>query len=238
MSDELPPEDHPSRTAPDRSRARSDGGSSGEKRPRILDAAIEVFAERGFYRARIADIAERAKVAEGTIYNYFHNKDEVLITIFEEKMMELISGLRAELVGVDDPLQQVRVFSRYHFRQVEDHRALAEVLQVELRLSHKFLKEYRPRRLWEYLNIFADIVRRGQERGVVVAEADPQLLSWAFFGAMDELAIQWVLSKKPRFSLDAAASAVAEVFVHGIASGPSSTFPGHEPDNKLSQEES
>lgn len=188
----------------------------------ILDAAIEVFAEKGFHHARISDIARRAGVADGTIYLYFRNKDDVLLTIFEEKMGILIAGVLAALDGVDDPLQKVRIFARYHFRQVEDHRALAEVLQIELRLSNKFLKEYRPEKLWEYLNVFANIVREGQERGVVRAELDPFVLMWAFFGALDEIAMQWVLAKRrDKFSLEATADTVADVFIRGMAEGGS-----------------
>jgi len=193
-----------------------------DKHDLILDAAIEVFAEKGFHHARISDIARRAGVADGTIYLYFRNKDDVLLTIFEEKMGILIAGVLAALDGVDDPLQKVRIFARYHFRQVEDHRALAEVLQIELRLSNKFLKEYRPEKLWEYLNVFANIVREGQERGVVRAELDPFVLMWAFFGALDEIAMQWVLAKRrDKFSLEATADTVADVFIRGMAEGGS-----------------
>jgi TetR/AcrR family fatty acid metabolism transcriptional regulator len=193
-----------------------------DKHDLILDAAIEVFAEKGFHHARISDIARRAGVADGTIYLYFRNKDDVLLTIFEEKMGILIAGVQAALEGVDDPLQKVRIFARYHFRQVEDHRALAEVLQIELRLSNKFLKEYRPEKLWEYLNVFANIVREGQERGVVRAELDPFVLMWAFFGALDEIAMQWVLAKRrDKFSLEATADTVADVFIRGMAEGGS-----------------
>lgn len=185
----------------------------------ILDAAIEVFAEKGFHYARISDIARRAGVADGTIYLYFRNKDDVLLTIFEEKMGVLMAGLVAALSGVDDPLDKVRTFARYHFRQVQEHRALAEVLQIELRLSNKFLKEYRPQKLWEYLQVFADIVREGQERGVMRADLDPFVLMWSFFGSLDEIAMQWVLSKRPtKFSLEAAADTVSDVYIRGMAS--------------------
>ncbi len=192
-----------------------------DKHDLILDAAIEVFAERGFHHARISDIARRAGVADGTIYLYFRNKDDVLLSIFEEKMGVLIAGVRAAIEGVTDPLEKVRVFARYHFRQVQDHRALAEVLQIELRLSNKFLKEYRPEKLWEYLGVFAAIVREGQERGSIRPELDPFILMWAFFGALDEIAMQWVLSKRrDKFSLDATADTVADVFIRGMAHAP------------------
>lgn len=188
-----------------------------DKHDLILEAAIDVFAAKGFHHARISDIARKAGVADGTIYLYFRNKDDVLLSIFEEKMGELLSGLRAVLEGVEDPSERVRHFARFHFRQVQDHRTLAEVLQIELRLSSKFLREYRPEKLWEYLNIFAGIIRDGQERGVFRAGLDPFVIMWAFFGAMDEIAMQWVLARRHKFSLDAAADQVADVFIRGMA---------------------
>ena len=198
--------------------------TTADKHDRILDAAIDVFAEKGFHHARISDIAAKAEVADGTIYLYFRNKDDVLITIFEEKMGVLIEGLKLVWEGVDDPLERIRTFARYHFKQVQDHEALAEVLQIELRLSNKFLKEYRPTQLWEYLNGFAGIVRDGQERGVI-RQVDTFSSMWAFFGALDEIAMQWVLAnkeRKQRFSLDGSAEAVADIFVRGMAVDPSS----------------
>jgi TetR/AcrR family fatty acid metabolism transcriptional regulator len=192
-----------------------------DKHDLILEAAIEVFAEKGFHHARISDIARRAGVADGTIYLYFRNKDDVLLTIFEEKMGVLIAGLNDVLAPLTDPLDKVRAFARYHFRQVHDHRALTEVLQIELRLSNKFLKEYRPEKLWEYLGIFAGIVRDGQQQGVIRPELDPFVLMWGFFGAMDEISMQWVLSRKrEKFSLEATAEQVADVFIRGMAATP------------------
>jgi len=194
------------------------GGSRGEKRVRIIDAAITVFAEKGFHQARVTDIASQAGVADGTIYLYFRNKEDLLLTIFEEKMQLINAGLAGVLDGIDDPFDRIRAFARYHFSLVQKHRALAEVLQVELRLSNKFLKEYRPKPLWQYLGSFANILRDGQESGKVRKDVDLFTAKWAFFGALDELAMQWVLSRgKPRFNLDEAADTVADIFIKGIA---------------------
>lgn len=188
-----------------------------DKRVLITDAAVEVFAERGFHQARVSDIARRAGVADGTIYLYFKNKEDLLLSIFEEKMDLLLSRLGEALEGVDDPVQRARRFARFHFEQVETNRAVAEVLQVELRLSNKFLKEYRPEKLWAYLGVLGQIVREGQTRGIFRDDVDPFIAMWSFFGALDELAMQWVLSRKfRRFSLDAAAQQVADTFIRGM----------------------
>jgi TetR/AcrR family transcriptional regulator, fatty acid metabolism regulator protein len=189
-----------------------------DKRTLITEAAIDVFAERGFHQARVSDIARRAGVADGTIYLYFKNKEDLLLSVFEEKMDELLAGLRAALAGTADPVERVRRFAVFHFQQVRENRSTAEVLQVELRLSNKFLKEYRPEKLWAYLNVFGAIVREGQSTGAFRADLDPFVTMWAFFGALDELAMQWVLSRKSdRFDLDGAARQVAEIFIRGMS---------------------
>ena len=194
-------------------------GSRANKRTLITDAAINVFAEKGFHQARIADIAKRAGVADGTIYLYFKNKEDLLLSVFEEKMDYLLTELGNALDGISDPVERIRQFARFHFQQVRDHSAAAEVLQVELRLSNKFLKEYRPEKLWAYLGVFGQIVREGQAKGIFDPNLDPFISMWAFFGSLDEIAMQWVLSKNSeRFSLEQAADQVAEVFIRGLQS--------------------
>jgi TetR/AcrR family fatty acid metabolism transcriptional regulator len=201
---------------PGEARARTEAAKS-DKRTRILNAAVTVFAEKGFHQARVSDVADAAGVADGTIYLYFKSKDDLLLTLFEEKMDEIIAGLREVLSPIESPIDRVRAFASYHAHLVRNNRALAEVLQVELRLSNKFLKEYRPRKLWTYLGIFAQIVRDGQARGLFRPELDPFILMWAFFGSLDELAMQWVLlRRKDRFRIETAAETVAEVFIRGI----------------------
>ena len=193
----------------------------GDKRKVILDAAVQVFAEKGFHHARVSDVAERAGVADGTIYLYFRNKDDLLICIFEDSMDTLLCGLHAALADVDDPLERIRVFARFHLGQVQDNPAEAEVLQVQLRGSTKFLKDYRPEKLWSYIGVFAEAVREGQARGLVQKHVDPFLQMWGFFGALDELGTQWVLAKRGKIELREAADQVAEVFIRGLAVSPS-----------------
>lgn len=189
-----------------------------DKRSLITEAAVHVFAEKGFHQARVSDIARRAGVADGTIYLYFKNKEDLLLSIFEEKMEGMLAQLGEALEGVDDPLERIRRFARFHFTQVRTNRAAAEVLQIELRLSNKFLRDYRPEKLWAYLGVFGQIVRDGQARGLFRADIDSFIAMWSFFGAMDELAMQWVLSRKhDRFSLEDAAEQVAGVFIRGLA---------------------
>ena len=192
---------------------------STDKRSRIIEAAVDVFADRGFNAARVSDIAKRAGVADGTIYLYFKNKEDLLLSIFEEKMDELRASLTVELSRFSDPLDKIRAFARHHFRAVREQRAVAEVLQVELRLSKKFIKDYKPEKLFAYLGVLMELVREGQARGQIRDDVDPFTAGWALFGALEEIGLLYVIaSKREReFDLDAAADQVCELFVRGMA---------------------
>ncbi|MBN2801074.1 MAG: TetR/AcrR family transcriptional regulator [Deltaproteobacteria bacterium] len=187
------------------------------KRDIILEAATRVFAEKGYRAARVSDVAREAGVADGTIYLYFKSKEEMLLSIFETKMEQMLAGIREALAQVPDLDEKIRRFAVFHLDQVRLDREVAEVLQVELRLSKKFMKEYRPEQLWAYLGVFSDILRQGKAEGRYREDVDPFLAGWAFFGSMDEIAMQWVLARNPRrFSLEAAAAQVADIFLRGI----------------------
>jgi TetR/AcrR family fatty acid metabolism transcriptional regulator len=190
---------------------------NGDKRTRIIDAAVSVFAEKGFHAARVSDVAQRAGVADGTIYLYFKNKEDLLLSLFEEKMGRQIESLEAAWRGIDDPLERMRAYAQHHFRQLQAHPDLAQVLQVELRQSHKFFRDYRPEKLWQYLNAFRAQVEEAQRQGLVRSDVDPFLSMWAIFGALDEISIQWVLARKrEKFNLEAAADQVVDLFLHGM----------------------
>jgi TetR/AcrR family fatty acid metabolism transcriptional regulator len=197
-------------------------GDSRNKRERITDAAIVVFAQKSYRAARVSDVAKQAGVADGTIYLYFKNKEDLLLSIFEEKMGMLLQLLRQDLAGVECPLERIRIYVRHHFEQLETYPLIAQVFQVELRQSHKFLREYRPEPLWEYLNIFGDAVKEAQDKGLIRTDVDPFIAKWAFFGAMDEISMQWVLARnRDRFDLKLATVQVVDTFFRGVLTAQS-----------------
>jgi TetR/AcrR family fatty acid metabolism transcriptional regulator len=184
-----------------------------------VDVAVQVFAEKGFRGVRVSDIARSVGVADGTIYLYFRNKEDLLLTIFEEKVGEILVRVHHALEGVVGPVARIHAFARFHFNELRTHPALAQVLQVELRQSSHFLREYRPEKLWQYLDVFDGLLRDGQAEGHLRSDLDPFIMKWAFFGALDELSIQWVVSRKrDRFNLDQAADQVVDVFLRGMQS--------------------
>ncbi len=188
------------------------------KHQKILQAAIKVFSEKGFYNSRVSEIAKEANVADGTIYLYFKNKDDILISLFEEEFGKVVRNMRAELARERDALQKIRRFAITHLSIVSHHPHLAEVMGVEVRQSTKFMKEYVNQPFIEYLNIIRSVVIEGQEKGLLRKDLTPGVMKRALFGALDEMARYWVLSTKKKHSIDEAALQISEIFIRGMMS--------------------
>lgn len=188
-----------------------------DKRQKIMDAAVEMFAEQGFYNSTVADVARKADVADGTIYLYFKNKDDLLISIFEHSMEMFIDTVREELKNVENPREKIKKFIALHLKLVQKNQNLAQVIQIELRQSSKFMKEYANEKFFEYLNLIQGVIEEGKERGVFRDNADPVILKRAIFGAVDEMALEWVLMRKKRYSIEEAADQLSDMFIRGIS---------------------
>lgn len=189
-----------------------------EKRDKILSGALKVFSKKGFYKSKVSDIAKEAGVADGTIYLYFKNKDDLLICIFEEKIAELISRLKDKLTDARSPEEKIWVFVENHLRLLEENRDLAEMLQIELRQSNKFMKEYIPVKFLEYLDILSAVIAEGVERGVFRDDINPTIARRIIFGALDEISLAWVLSKKGKYDIGESAKQVYSIVVNGMKS--------------------
>jgi TetR/AcrR family fatty acid metabolism transcriptional regulator len=186
------------------------------KHKKILKAAVKVFAEKGFYNARVSEIAKEADVADGTIYLYFKNKDDILISLFEEEFGQIVENMRQELEKEKNPLQKIRKFAQVHLSILQKQQQLAEVLGVEVRQSSKFMKEYVNKPFIEYLNLIRAIVVEGQEKGIIRKDLTPGIMKRAFFGALDEMARYWVLSTKKKHSINDAVWQISDVFIRGM----------------------
>ncbi len=187
-----------------------------EKRDKILLAALKIFSRKGFYKSKVSEIADEAGVADGTIYLYFKNKDDLLICIFEEKIAELITRLREKLVGVKTPEEKIWVFVENHLKLLEGNRDLAEMIQIELRQSNKFMKEYIPVQFLEYLDILSGIISEGIAAGVFREDINPTIARRIIFGALDEISLAWVLSKKGKYDIGESARQVYSIAVNGM----------------------
>ncbi len=190
--------------------------NNDDKRERILKAATQVFAKHGFYKSKISVIAKLANVADGTIYLYFKNKDDLLICLFEEEMNKIIRNMKEEVAKAEGTENKIKAFIRAHLELISGNKELAEVLQIELRQSHKFMKEYMGTKLNDYLNIISSIILYGQKNGELRPEIVPGIAKRILFGALDELSGFWVLSKNKRYSLAMSAQMLSDIFINGV----------------------
>ncbi|HIC91541.1 MAG TPA: TetR/AcrR family transcriptional regulator [Syntrophaceae bacterium] len=190
---------------------------ASDKKEKIIRAATKVFAQKGFYNSKVSEIAKEAGVADGTIYLYFRNKDDILISLFEDQMKGIITNMRHELESEADPLKRLERFALTHLNIIDQQKELAEVLQVEIRQSSKFMKEYSNRRFAQYVNLISSIIKEGQTKGCIRKDVMPGILKRAFFGALDEMSRYWVLAKRKKYSTATAAKQISDFFVKGIA---------------------
>jgi TetR/AcrR family fatty acid metabolism transcriptional regulator len=187
----------------------------GDKYDRILAAATRVFARHGFFGAQVADVASAADVAAGTVYLYFRGKDDLLVSIFEKTMASAIAEGRAALDGIDDPVERLRRIARMHLARLGSDRDLAVVFQVELRQTTKFMSRFSTTGLRDYLGLIRDVVTDGQKQGYFREGVNPTLVAKMIFGALDEMATNWVLSERT-YDLASDADTVVDLFIHGL----------------------
>jgi TetR/AcrR family fatty acid metabolism transcriptional regulator len=203
---------------------KKDNKRSSDKHRRIIEAAVKVFAKNGFYNSKVSEIARAANVADGTIYLYFQNKDDILIRLFEEEMATVLQKMTEEVNQESDPAKKLQRFALVHLKLVEENHELAEIIQVETRQSSKFMKEYKNPQFQQYLNLISSIIREGQAQGVFRAEVEPGVFKRAFFGALDEMSRYWVLSTARKYSISKAAEEISSFFLNGVMSPPKAAF--------------
>jgi TetR/AcrR family transcriptional regulator, fatty acid metabolism regulator protein len=186
-----------------------------DKPQQIIDAAVRVFARTGFYNSRVSDIAREAGIASGTIYLYFKTKDEILVTLFREKMAGFVSTLRKEIAGEPDAPAKLRRLVRLHFETLEARPDLAEVVQLELRQGQKFFRGACAQEISAYFDLIGSILEEGVAAGVFRPELRVKIATKMLFGAMDQLTTSWVLGKRG-YRLADAAEPIANIFLRGV----------------------
>jgi TetR/AcrR family fatty acid metabolism transcriptional regulator len=208
-----------------RAKKRPNGGSSGgaggrrggDKRERILRAAVKVFAKGGFHAARVSEVAKAAGVADGTIYLYFKSKDELLVSLFEDRVERLLTYLREELPKLEGGPARLRRVIELQLGLLEGERDLAEVITVILRQSSKLMKEYAAPKFLAYLDAIAKVVSEGQKAGEFREDVSPHLVARATFGALDGIALTWALGKAEQGALGRSAGQLANVLLRGLS---------------------
>ncbi|MBA3715910.1 MAG: TetR/AcrR family transcriptional regulator [Pyrinomonadaceae bacterium] len=187
-----------------------------DKREAILRAATQVFARNGYFNSKVADIAHVAGVADGTVYLYFKSKEEILHSIFDRNAGEIIAEGRKLLGVLTDAREKLRRIATLHLERLGADRDLAVVFQVELRGSTKFMEEFSAAGLAEYLHLIREVFEEGQRAGMFRTDLNAKVVAKVLFGALDEMATNWILSKR-RYKLAPMADQVLDIFLNGVS---------------------
>jgi len=186
-----------------------------DKREAILRAAIKVFAQKGYFNSKVADIAKEAGIADGTVYLYFKSKEEILHSVFDRAMEEFIAEGKREISEIEEADKRLRRIAQLHLEKLGADRDLAIVFQVELRGSTKFMEEFSGGGFAEYLEIIRKTIQEGQKAGVFRKDLKPITAAKILYGALDEMVTNWILSKR-MYPLAPMADEVLKVFFGGV----------------------
>jgi TetR/AcrR family fatty acid metabolism transcriptional regulator len=197
--------------------AISTRSKSNEKYHRILDAAIKVFADQGFHQATISQIAKAAGVADGTIYLYFKNKDDILVQFFSFKTKQVFEGFREAVASADRAVDKLRNLIRQHLAEFQRNREMAIVYQSETHQSSRRAEEQIREMSKYYVDIISEIVEKGQEEGQIRKDLYLGLVRRFIIGAVDEVINTW-LHSDGSYDLVSMADPLVELFLQGIGS--------------------
>lgn len=188
---------------------------TGDKREAILRAAISVFAHNGYFNSKVADIAREAGVADGTVYLYFKSKEDILHSVFDRSVDAAIAEARKKIENISDPREKLRQIAHLHLERLGADRDLAVVFQVELRGSTKFMEEFSAAGFAEYLALIRSAFEEGQKSNLFRADLNAKVVAKILFGALDEMATNWILSPR-RYKLAPMADQVLDIFLNGV----------------------
>ncbi|MEH7236259.1 TetR/AcrR family transcriptional regulator [Bacillus sp. JJ1562] len=184
------------------------------KYKQIIDAAVVVIAENGYHQSQVSRIAKQAGVADGTIYLYFKNKEDILVSLFQEKMGEFIEKIDAEIAGKSSAAEKLLTLVEKHFELLSADHHLAIVTQLELRQSNKELRHRINEVLKGYLSTIDSIIQFGKENGEFNPNLDVRLARQMIFGSIDETATTWVMNEQ-KYDLPTLAKDVHALLVNG-----------------------
>lgn len=169
---------------------------TGEKYNAIIEAAVKVIAENGYHNSQVSKIAREAGVADGTIYLYFQNKEDVLVSLFRVKMGDFTASARQELKHLENPHEKLAKLISLHFTMLEANRNLALVMQIQLRQSDAVIRKGIAAPLKDYLKIIEEIISQGMHTGSFREDVNLKLARHMVFGTMDEVTTSWVMSQR------------------------------------------
>ena len=186
------------------------------KYKQIIEAAVEVIAENGYHASQVSKIASKAGVADGTIYLYFKNKEDILVSVFKEKMGQFIDKIVMQINEKENANEKLLTLIEMHFRQFADDHSLAVVTQLELRQSKLDLRIQINSVLKPYLTVIDSIIQEGIQEQIFKENLDPRLVRQMIFGTLDETVTNWVM-KEHKYNLVNQADDVHALITNGLS---------------------
>lgn len=196
----------------------SGGISLNKERPKyqqIIEAAVEVIAQNGYHASQVSKIAKKANVADGTIYLYFKNKEDILISVFRERMGQFIDKIVTSIDEKGSSSEKLLTLIRMHYLQLSESPYLAIVTQLELRQSKPELRKEINKVLKSYLDVIDTIIEQGIIEREIRDDIHPRLIRQMIFGTIDETVTTWVM-KSQRYDLTDQAEEVHKLLMHGL----------------------
>ena len=196
-----------------------------EKRHLIISAAQEVFSELGFDRARIADIARKAGVADGTIYLYFKSKDELLISLFEERVSPAMEAIEAHVAnGPQDPRGRVASLIRAYLQAMQADPSLGSIITMQVRQSRRFVTDYDNRPLARFFEVLKSMIEDGSRQGIFRDDISIETLRWMIFGSLDAFTLAWGLGRGSATDLSELGEQLIALVLRGLSTGENPTL--------------
>lgn len=187
----------------------------GQKYEQIIDAAVKVIANNGYHYSQVSKIAKEAGVADGTIYLYFQNKEDILVSLFQEKMGKFIQKIEDEIAGESKIEEKLLILVTMHLQQLEEDHSLAIVTQLELRQSNIELRNRINEVLKGYLKLIDTIILVGIEEEIFSKDLDVRLARQMIFGTIDEVVTNWVM-KEHKYELTTLANPLTEMLLNSL----------------------
>ncbi|MCF8050491.1 MAG: TetR family transcriptional regulator [Desulfobacterales bacterium] len=188
---------------------------TNDKYHRILEAAIKVFAEQGFFQSTISQIAKEAQVADGTIYLYFKNKEDILVQFFSYKTKQVFERFRQGVDSQGSAIEKLRSLIRRHLEEFQQDRNMAVVYQSETHQTSRRAEPQIRAMSKMYMDIVSQIVEQGQQEGSIRKELYLGLVRRFIIGAVDEVINTWLHAEKD-YDLTSMADPLVDLFVRGI----------------------
>ncbi len=168
----------------------------------ILDAAIQVFADKGYFGARVSDIAKEAGIAYGLVYHYFNSKEELLISIFKTRWTNFIDVLEYIIASEEEPQEMIRKMISFLFNSYKNNPSMIEVMIMDVAKTSRFFNDENIRHFKDAFRLITKIVKMGQEKGVFHQQTDATFAAYAIYGSVERIMLHWILDDMKSISQD------------------------------------